>query len=121
MTGHRTQKSYGRCLSGTQLLVKQFVSELIGWIESVLQRHKLRRARIRAAKLLRRGLKLIPQGVEAIDDRQPYFLAAVMSFVIRVRFSVSARLIISPSLFTIDRIKFTFLGAEYLLLISTRL
>ena len=51
---------------------------------------------------------------------QPYFLAVAMSFVILVRFSVSARLIISPSFLTIDLIKFTLRGGACLLASSTR-
>lgn len=70
-----------------QVLVKEFVSELVGWIESPLECQKIRRARIRAAKLPRRGMELIWQVVGAIKVQRIFterFAESMCSWIWRL-------------------------------------
>lgn len=55
------------CLSGIEILVKQFISKLVGRIEPPLQRDKLSGTRIGTTKLLRRSVKLIGQIVGTVE------------------------------------------------------
>ena len=56
-------------VGGMEILVKEFVSELIGRIKRLFQRQKLRRSRIGAAKLFFSGIELIWKIVGSVECR----------------------------------------------------